>query len=37
MFPDEGGYAFFTQFYNFGISPSMGQKMTVRNYDRAMW
>ncbi|HMW25993.1 MAG TPA: hypothetical protein PKC51_05115 [Ferruginibacter sp.] len=34
MFPDEEGYAFFTQFYNFGNKPINGpKKMTVRNYD----
>ncbi len=34
IFPDEKGYPYFSQFYNFGVKPSNAIKaMTVRNYD----
>ena len=34
LFPDEQGYSYFTQFYNFGAKPSNAPKdITVRYYD----
>lgn len=34
LFPDEKGYPYFSQFYNFGTRPSNApQKIVVRNYD----
>lgn len=34
LFPDEKGYPYFSQFYNFGTRPSNApMKITVRNYD----
>lgn len=34
LFPDEQGYPYFSQFYNFGVRPSNAPKtIVVRNYD----